>query len=218
MDRNIYNSVESWKDFLAFSSNMYSYGYADILRIHSAYPNATAVATLDQWNAVGRRLKPKTRGIILSDGHIAYDVVQTYGAPLNKWQFSSAHTFFLYEFLNDLELSDNVVMRESSGFYQNMYGFLNDVMSKNDTLSGKMPDAAREFASKSAAYIVASRIGLLGDESDYDFSDLSSFNDTEMELISSAATRTYRYFHLSLSRKSIASVETTANPIWLGSV
>ena len=205
MDRNIYNSVESWKDFLAFSSNMYSYGYADILKIHSAYPNATAVATLDQWNAVGRRLKPKTRGIILSDGHIAYDVVQTYGAPLNKWQFSSAHTFFLYEFLNDLELSENVVMRESSGLYQNMYGFLNDVMSKNETLSGKMPDAAREFASKSAAYIVASRIGLLGDESDYDFSDLSSFTDTEMELISSAAT-SYAKYMLRAARKTVLSV------------
>ena len=110
------NSIENWQNYLSFSSNLYSYGYADIMKVYSAEPTATAIATLEEWNRMGRFINPKAKGFIFSDGHIRYDIKDTNGASVRKWQFTSGHIPFYYDHFNAMNITDNVMLDNGNDF------------------------------------------------------------------------------------------------------
>ena len=55
----VFSSTDEWKDYLKFASNLYKYKFAESLLIYAQNPNATACATLEQWNSIGRWVKKK---------------------------------------------------------------------------------------------------------------------------------------------------------------
>ena len=52
---NVTKDVDSWKQFLEFSSNHFKYSFKNKLLIYNQNPEAIAVATMDDWNKKAKR-------------------------------------------------------------------------------------------------------------------------------------------------------------------
>ena len=57
------SSPDSWKSYLAFYSGIYKYDFTNSLLIYAQRPDATACASLEIWNKLGRRIKAGSKGI-----------------------------------------------------------------------------------------------------------------------------------------------------------
>lgn len=80
--KNIMQQISSdknrWKEFLEFSSKFYKYSFTENLLMFAQNPNVTMCATLEEWNAIGRWVKPHSKSMkILRDteNEIALDYV-----------------------------------------------------------------------------------------------------------------------------------------------
>lgn len=83
--KEISSSKERWKEFLEFSSRFYKYSFTENLLMFSNNPNVTMCATLEEWNSIGRWVKPHSTSIkILRDTEndvsldYVFDVSDTY--------------------------------------------------------------------------------------------------------------------------------------------
>lgn len=85
------NDKEQWKSFLAFSSEFYKYQFIENILIFEQRPTATACATLQEWNKIGRWVKPQSKGIkIIKDdndeiylNHV-FDIEDTYALKIKN--------------------------------------------------------------------------------------------------------------------------------------
>lgn len=80
--KNIMQQISSdknkWKEFLEFSSRFYKYSFTENLLMFAQNPNVTMCATLEEWNSIGRWVKPHSTSLkILRDteNEIALDYV-----------------------------------------------------------------------------------------------------------------------------------------------
>ncbi|SFD26723.1 DUF6908 domain-containing protein [Ruminococcus albus] len=199
------NSIENWQNYLSFSSNMYSYGFADILKVYSAEPTATAVATLEEWNRMGRFINPKAKGFIFSDGHIRYDIKDTNGASVRKWQFTSGHIPFYYDHFNAMNITDNVMLDNGNDFSVNICDFLCEMMSKDKSLSGVVNENVREIAALSTTYVICERLGIDKNETHLDLSAITSLSDEEVNL-TATITAIYARSMLKAAQRTVSSV------------
>ena len=199
------NSIENWQNYLSFSSNMYSYGYADILKVYYAEPTATAVATLEEWNRMGRFINPKAKGFIFSDGHIRYDIKDTNGASVRKWQFTSGHIPFYYDHFNAMNITDNVMLDNGNDFSVNICDFLCEMMSKDKSLSGVVNENVREIAALSTTYVICERLGIDKNETYLDLSAITSLSDEEVNL-TATITAIYARSMLKAAQRTVSSV------------
>lgn len=199
------NSIENWQNYLSFSSNLYSYGYADIMKVYSAEPTATAVATLEEWNRMGRFINPKAKGFIFSDGHIRYDIKDTNGASVRKWQFTSGHIPFYYDHFNAMNITDNVMLDNGNDFSVNICDFLCEMMSKDKSLSGVVNENVREIAALSTTYVICERLGIDKNETYLDLSAITSLSDEEVNL-TATITAIYARSMLKAAQRTVSSV------------
>lgn len=87
-----------WADFLKAASRFYKYPFPAQLLIYAHRPDATAMASLEIWNRVGRRVNAGAKGVpILIDGKsqvklsYVFDVSDTNGSPKTlpvPWKFN----------------------------------------------------------------------------------------------------------------------------------
>lgn len=86
--RRVFSNLEEWDAFLTFSGRFYKYPFFDTLLIYAQQPDATAVATIDQWEKkVHRKVVQRNKGIAMIDYRnpaylgllVRYDVTATMG-------------------------------------------------------------------------------------------------------------------------------------------
>ena len=70
--KNIMQQISSdknkWKEFLEFSSRFYKYSFTENLLMFAQNPDVTMCATLEEWNSIGRWVKPHSTSMkILRD-------------------------------------------------------------------------------------------------------------------------------------------------------
>ena len=80
--KNIMQQISSdknkWREFLEFSSRFYKYSFTENLLMFAQNPDVTMCATLEEWNSIGRWVKPHSTSMkILRDteNEIALDYV-----------------------------------------------------------------------------------------------------------------------------------------------
>lgn len=116
----ISNDKEEWKEFLKFSSKFYKYSFTENLLMYAQNKDVTMCATLEEWNSIGRWVKPKSQSLkilkdVENDTYLEYvfDVKDTYARSdipnaytdekLNvfKWNANENETIdILKEYLN----------------------------------------------------------------------------------------------------------------------
>lgn|GEM_PF-794095 len=84
--QKVTSSVQEWKQFLRFASRIYKYDFTSALLIYAQRPDATALAPIETWNRVGRRVNAGSHGVptIINDGSrvclkFLFDVSDTNG-------------------------------------------------------------------------------------------------------------------------------------------
>lgn len=82
---DIINDKNKWKEFLDFSSRFYKYSFVENLLMFGQDKNVTMCATLEEWNSIGRWIKPHSKSLkILKDTenevnlNYVFDVKDTY--------------------------------------------------------------------------------------------------------------------------------------------
>lgn len=84
----IFSNLKEWDAFLTFAGRFYKYPFFDILMIYAQRPDATAVASLEQWEKkVHRKVVQRDKGIAMVDYRnpsclglqVRYDVSATMG-------------------------------------------------------------------------------------------------------------------------------------------
>jgi N12 class adenine-specific DNA methylase/adenine-specific DNA methylase len=120
--QRIISSAQEWKAFLKFSAQIYKYDFTSVLLIYAQRPDATALAPIETWNRVGRRVNSGAHGIpILTNTNsrislsYVFDVSDTNGAPSTlptPWKLKSEY--------QDTVLID---LEERYGIAQNKAGF-----------------------------------------------------------------------------------------------
>ena len=83
--QQISSDKNKWREFLEFSSRFYKYSFAENLLMFAQNPNVTMCATLEEWNSIGRWVKPRSASMkILKDTEsdvaleYVFDVSDTY--------------------------------------------------------------------------------------------------------------------------------------------
>ncbi len=99
--QKVTSSVREWKAFLRFASRIYKYNFTSALLIYAQRPDATALAPIETWNRVGRRVNAGAHGIPVltntsSQSNLSYvfDVSDTNGAPGTlpvPWELKSGY-------------------------------------------------------------------------------------------------------------------------------
>jgi len=106
----IRSSPESWRAYLSFAAGIYKYNFSDSLLIYVQKPEATACATLELWNKLGRRIKAGSKGIPIIDDSsetvrlkYVYDIKDTHG-PENSlpkiWTLNPKQQRQIYDYLS----------------------------------------------------------------------------------------------------------------------
>lgn len=79
-------SEDSWKSFISFSGGICKYPFEDAVLVYAGNPNATVVATFDEWNKSGRYINRGAHGIKIfskdpttNDYKRVFDISQTNG-------------------------------------------------------------------------------------------------------------------------------------------
>lgn len=173
---NLLGNKGEWKKFLEFSSEFYKYKFIENLLIYGQNSDATVCATLQEWNSVGRWIKPGAKGIkILKDENneiylkYVFDIKDTYAINVKNsytdtimmarhWEINEKkavdilNEYFNYEYdnLNDLILS----------YVQNK---IDDDLFKNlseEEIREVLNSEFLQCLSKSVTYQVLKRIGV----------------------------------------------------------
>ena len=185
--KSLIQSSDSWENYLKFAANMYSYNFSDQIVIYSNFPSATSIASVKQWNAMGRRIIGGEKGTRISGNSVVFDISQTYGREISKWKFTNDYVPFFYDLLNRTNTSDNLIDEESN-FSLNVYDFIYTSIGSNKSISGRLNDDLREFTALSATYITLTRTNMLDNSIiEYDFSDIVTYNNDTAELIGTVA-------------------------------
>lgn len=175
-------SVRSdWKRFLSFAGNMYSYNFAEQVNLYNLYPTATSVATVRQWNAMGRKINSGEKGTRISGNVYVFDITQTNGADVSKWSYSPIYNTFYYDILQRTKLTDNIIT-DTKDLSLNIYDFVYTALGRNQSISGKIESDLKEIISEAVTYTTLSRLDMLDTSTvNFDFSNFDKFNDETIE-------------------------------------
>lgn len=183
-----------WKEFLEFSSRFYKYSFTENLLMFAQNPNVTMCATLEEWNSIGRWIKPHSTSMkILRDTEndvaldYVFDVSDTYAKKdipnaytdeklqIFKWKATKQqaveilNTYFGNEGIDDLE---TIVAGYMSTAIDNSELLLN--LTDEEEQMVLKPEFL-ELMIKNTTYQVATRCGIEIENTEKLFSEYETF-------------------------------------------
>ena len=127
--------MQEWKAFLRFASRIYKYDFTSALLIYAQRPGATALAPMETWNRVGRRVNAGAHGIPVlintnSHSNLSYifDVSDTNGAPGTfpvPWELKCG-----YQVTVLIDLEDRYGIPHSAGFDRRIQNVIEVIVQK----------------------------------------------------------------------------------------
>lgn len=143
----VFSSTDEWKDYLKVASNLYKYKFAESLLIYAQNPNATACATLEQWNSIGRWVKKGSTSMKIIDdteGDISLKYVfdlkgttGTYTTVPKKWK--ARHPKQIMSIIQDITKASS---RET--FSEMIINHVKQEIYDNENYMKQFPDEDKE--------------------------------------------------------------------------
>lgn len=177
--QEISSDKNKWKEFLEFSSKFYKYSFTENLLMFGQDKDVTMCATLEEWNSIGRWIKPHSTSLkILRDTDndvqldYVFDVKDTYARRdipnaytdqkllIFKWKATEQEVVqILKNYLNyeDVETLENIVIKYIATELDNSELLLN--LSDEEEMQVLKPEFL-EILAKSTTYQVANRCGI----------------------------------------------------------
>lgn len=157
-----------WKKFLDFSSGFYKYTFMENLLMFAQNPNATACATLEQWNSIGRWVKKGSTSMKIIDdteGDISLkyvfdlkDTTGTYTTVPKKWK--ARHPKQIMSIIQDItKASSRETFSEMiiNHVKQEIYDNENYMKQFTDEDKEKMTPAFRTALNDTVLYLICQR-------------------------------------------------------------
>lgn len=177
--QEISSDKNKWKEFLEFSSKFCKYSFTENLLMFGQDKDVTMCATLEEWNSIGRWIKPHSTSLkILRDTDndvqldYVFDVKDTYARrdipnaytdqklQIFKWKATEQEVIqILKNYLNyeDVETLENIVIKYIATELDNSELLLN--LSDEEEMQVLKPEFL-EILAKSTTYQVANRCGI----------------------------------------------------------
>ena len=177
--QEISSDKNKWKEFLEFSSKFYKYSFTENLLMFGQDKDVTMCATLEEWNSIGRWIKPHSTSLkILRDTDndvqldYVFDVKDTYARrdipnaytdqklQIFKWKATEQEVIqILKNYLNyeDVETLENIVIKYIATELDNSELLLN--LSDEEEMQ-VLKQEFLEILPKSTTYQVANRCGI----------------------------------------------------------
>ena len=205
--KNIMQQISSdknkWKEFLEFSSRFYKYSFTENLLMFAQNPDVTMCATLEEWNSIGRWVKPHSTSMkILRDteNEIAldyvFDVSDTYARKdipnaytderlqIFKWKATEEQ---VVQILNTYFNSENIDKLETI-----VAGYMATAIDDSELLLNLTDEEEQmvlkpeflELMIKNTTYQVATRCGIEIENTERIFAEFETFaNPVAMNII-----------------------------------
>lgn len=201
--QQISSDKNKWKEFLEFSSRFYKYSFTENLLMFAQNPNVTMCATLEEWNSIGRWVKPHSTSMkILKDteNEIAldyvFDVSDTYARKdipnaytderlqIFKWKATEEQAV---EILNTYFNNENIEKLETI-----VAGYMATAIDDSELLLNLTDEEEQmvlkpdflELMIKNTTYQVATRCGIEIEDTERVFSEYETFaNPVAMNII-----------------------------------
>jgi len=194
--QEVSSNKTKWKEFLEFSSKFYKYSFTENLLMFAQNPNVTMCATLEEWNSIGRWVKPRSTSLrILKDTEndvaleYVFDVTDTYAKKnipnaytdekleIFKWKATEEqaveilNSYFGNEDIDNLEKAVAEYMKtaiDDSGLLLNLTDEEEMMVLKPEFL---------ELMIKNTTYQVATRCGIKLENTERYFTEYEQFAD-----------------------------------------
>lgn len=205
--KNIMQQISSdknkWKEFLEFSSRFYKYSFTENLLMFAQNPDVTMCATLEEWNSIGRWVKPHSTSMkILRDTeneialNYVFDVSDTYARKdipnaytderlqIFKWKATEEQ---VVQILNTYFNNENIDKLETI-----VAGYMATAIDDSELLINLTDEEEQmvlkpeflELMIKNTTYQVATRCGIKIDNTERIFAEFETFaNPTAMNII-----------------------------------
>lgn len=205
--KNIMQQISSdknkWKEFLEFSSRFYKYSFTENLLMFAQNPKVTMCATLEEWNSIGRWVKPHSTSMkILRDteNEIAldyvFDVSDTYARKdipnaytderlkIFKWKATEEQ---VVQILNTYFNNENIDKLETI-----VAGYMATAIDDSELLFNLTDEEEQmvfkpeflELMIKNTTYQIATRCGIEIDDTERIFAEFETFaNPVAMNII-----------------------------------
>ena len=181
----IVRSESSWKDYLAFASRIHKYSFDNALLIYAQTSDVTALASLAQWNKIGRSVKRGAESIAVCEYQNAkltlsylFDISQTTGksVKMTDWKLDPDMQNELAErclrtyALKSQSFAEVIMDLTTEKTMKNYENCLRVIQSNSQNhIFADLPDGGLEeqlinLMSDSTAYLIGKRCGLSDDE------------------------------------------------------
>ena len=183
--RMIVRNESAWKDFLSFAARIHKYSFDNALLVYAQNPNITTLASLQQWNKVGRKINRGEKGIAVCEYKEAkltlsylFDISQTYGKELKMtdWQLDDerkkeiAKRLIIADGLTTESFSDTITALAVKKANEQYEGCLRSILANSQNhIFSELPQGGLEaqlisLITDSTAYVVGKKCGLADEE------------------------------------------------------
>ncbi len=204
--RNLTRDKYRWTSYLDTAARLYKYDFRDVVLIYVQRPDATACASFDLWNRLGRRIRKGAKGIAIAawnqGGTIRYvfDVSDTVGAAKTRpqlWKLDESNREvvrqrLLYNWIeqekdDQIELEPLFTRIVDSRVREIYDGYYKELSLNGESLIESLPeDEMRagflDTLRESVRYCVYARCGLR-EYADDSFTWLPYFNDERTTVV-----------------------------------
>ena len=205
--KNIMQQISSdknkWKEFLEFSSRFYKYSFTENLLMFAQNPNVTMCATLEEWNSIGRWVKPHSTSLkILRDteNEIALDYVFDVSDTYARKDIPNAYTDERLQIFKWKATEEQVVQTLNTYFNNEnidkletiVAGYMATAIDDSELLFNLTDEEEQmvlkpeflELMIKNTTYQIAIRCGIEIDDTERIFAEFETFaNPVAMNII-----------------------------------
>lgn len=233
----IVGSPAEWESFLRSAARMYKYAFPEQVLIYAQRPNATACATLEQWNRCRYRrwVKPGAVGIALLEDtgpqlglKYVFDLSDTrqtpYSQPFFTWAYRPEYEEAVLE-----SLENHFGEVEGTGFSRRLHAIVGNLVEDNaaeyaaalqggvagsylgDTDSPVLLELLKLAAAPSVEYMILCRLGLpAAPIGEVDMQAVTLFNTLETAAQLGAAVSDIAKMALGRIERTVKSIEKEA--------
>ena len=176
--RMIVRGEGAWKDYLSFAARIHKYSFDNALLVYAQNPDVTTLASIPQWNKVGRNVNRGSKGIAVCEYENAkltlsylFDISQTNGREIRflDWHLDDdmkseiATRLIRADELSATDFSETVTALASKRVNDNYENCLRSIMANSqDHIFSELPEGGLEaqlvsLLTDSTAYFVGKR-------------------------------------------------------------